>query len=209
MGDDVNESIGTLTPKQKRFLDFILDYTRQHGCNPSQTEIARHFQLSSLGSVQTYIKILEQKGFISREQNAVRGIKVLPKNRMLPLLGKVAAGLPIEHAIHHEEIEVPSTMLADQTERPHFALKVKGDSMKDVGILDGDYIVVRQQPHANNTQLVVAMINGEAVIKRLIKKRNQIELHSENEKYKPILIQPEDDFQILGVFIGLMRMNLA
>ena len=113
----------TLTPKQKRFLDFILDYSRQYGCNPSQTEIARHFKLSSLGSVQTYIKILEQKGFISREQNAVRGLKVLPKNRMLPLLGKVAAGLPIEHNIHHEEIEVPSTMVSE-SERPHFALEV-------------------------------------------------------------------------------------
>jgi repressor LexA len=198
----------TLTPKQKRFLDFILDYTHQYGCNPSQTEIARHFKLSSLGSVQTYIKILEQKGYISREQNAVRGLKVLPKNRMLPLLGKVAAGLPIEHAIHHEEIEVPSTMVSE-TESPHFALKVTGDSMKDVGILDGDYIVVRQQPHANSHQLVVAMINGEAVIKRLVRKKNQIELHSENEKYKPIMIQPEDDFQIMGVFVGLMRMNLV
>lgn len=195
----------TLTPKQKRFLDYIQEYTREHGCNPSQTEIAKHFNLSSLGSVQTYIKILEQKGFISREQNAVRGLKVLAKSRMLPLLGKVAAGLPIEHAIHSEEIEVPSTMVSE-SERPHFALKVKGDSMKDVGILEDDYIVVRQQPHANNSQLVVAMINGEAVIKRLIKKKNQIELHSENEKYKPILIKPEDDFQILGVFIGLMRM---
>lgn len=196
----------TLTPKQKRFLDFITDYTKQHGCNPSQTEIARHFNLSSLGTVQTYIKTLEQKGFISREQNAVRGLKITAKNRMLPLLGKVAAGLPIEHAIHHEEIEVPSTMVTEN-ERAHFALKVKGDSMIDVGILEDDYIVVRQQAHANNGQLVVAMINNEAVIKRFIKKKTQVELHSENKNYKPILIQPDDDFQIMGVFVGLMRMN--
>jgi repressor LexA len=197
-----------LTPKQKRFLDYILEYTRQHGCNPSQKEIAKHFQLSSLGTVQTYLKTLEQKGFISREQNAVRGIKVMPKNRMLPLLGKVAAGLPIEHAIHHEEIEVPSTMVTD-SEIAHFALRVKGDSMKDVGILDGDCIVVRHQHHANSGQLVVAMINNEAVIKRFFKKKNQVELHSENEKYKPIIISPDDHFQILGVFVGLMRMHLA
>jgi repressor LexA len=196
-----------LTPKQKRFLDFILDYSRENGCNPSQTEIAQHFKLSSLGSVQTYIKILESKGFISREQNAIRGIKILPKNRMLPLLGKVAAGLPIEHAIHHEEIEVPSTMI--ESERPHFALKVKGDSMIDVGILDGDYIVVREQGHADSKQLVVAMINNEAVIKRLVRKKAQIELHSENEKYKPIIVDPDDEFRILGIFVGLMRMNLA
>lgn len=194
-----------LTPKQRKFLDYILDYNRQHGCNPSQNEIARHFNLSSLGTVQTYIKTLEMKGFISREQNAIRGLKVLPKNRMLPLLGKVAAGLPIEHAIHHEEIEVPSTMIEEEC--PHFALKVKGDSMKDVGILDGDYIVVRQQRHADSKQLVVAMINNEAVIKRLVRKKDQIELHSENEKYKPILVHPDDDFQILGVFVGLMRIG--
>lgn len=196
-----------LTPKQKLFLDYILDYSREHGCNPSQTEIATHFNFSSLGSVQTYIKILEEKGFISRQQNAIRGLKILPKNRMLPLLGKVAAGLPIEHAIHHEEIEVPSTMI--EQESPHFALKVKGDSMKDVGILEGDYIVVREQAHANSKQLVVAMINNEAVIKRLVRAKNKIELHSENEKYKPIMISPDDDFRILGVFVGLMRMNLA
>ena len=196
-----------LTPKQKLFLDFILEYGREHGCNPSQTEIAKHFNFSSLGSVQTYIKILEQKGVLSREQNAIRGLKILPKNRMLPLLGKVAAGLPIEHAIHHEDIEVPSTMI--ESDSPHFALKVKGDSMKDVGILDGDYIVVREQAHANSKQLVVAMINNEAVIKRLVRKKTQIELHSENEKYKPILVNPRDEFRILGVFVGLMRMNLC
>ncbi len=196
-----------LTPKQKLFLDFIHDYSREHGCNPSQTEIAKHFKFSSLGSVQTYIKLLEEKGFISREQNAIRGLKILSKNRMLPLLGKVAAGLPIEHAIHHEEIEVPSTMV--NQESPHFALKVKGDSMIDVGILDGDYIVVREQAHADSKQLIVAMINNEAVIKRLVRKKSHVELHSENEKYKPILVDPKDEFRILGVFVGLMRMNLC
>lgn len=192
-----------LTPKQKRFLDFIQEYNREHGCNPSQTEMARHFNLSSLGTIQTYLKILEQKGFITREQNAVRGLTILPKNRLLPLLGKVAAGLPIEHAIHHEEIEVPSTMI--ESDKAHFALKVKGDSMKDIGILDGDYIVVREQAHADTKQVVVAMVNNEAVIKRLIRKKDRVELHSENEKYTPIVIAPRDDFRILGVFVGLMR----
>ena len=194
-----------LTDKQQRILDFLTSYTEQNGYAPSRQEIASHFGFSSLGTVEDYLKALEGQGFVQRSSGGRRNLTVLTKDRHLPLLGKVAAGRPIEYSHHERTIEVPSTMTKAAYE--HFALEVSGDSMVDVGILDGDIVVVRKQQEADNGEIVVAMINNEATIKRLFKKKQKIELHAENSKYKPILVEPEQQFHIVGVMAGLLRMN--
>ena len=122
---------------------------------------------------------------------------------MIPLLGKVAAGQPIEHRKHQERIEVPLSMLKGAG--PYFALQVSGDSMMGEGIWDGDYVVIRQQETANNGDIVVAEIGDEATIKRIYKKKNTIELHSANPKYKPIIVNEHTPLKIAGIYRGLIR----
>ncbi|OQW49134.1 MAG: hypothetical protein A4S09_03465 [Proteobacteria bacterium SG_bin7] len=195
-----------ITQKQQMVLDFLKSYEEKHGFTPTQRQIAQHFEFKSVGTVQDYLAYLEKHGHIQRARDEKRNLILNPSDRSVPLLGKVAAGLPIEHNINDEFIEVPTTML--KKGHSHFALMVKGDSMVDIGIVEGDYVVIRQQTTANtNGQIIVAQINNEAVIKRYFKKKGVIELHSENPKYKPIIIDPEDDFKILGVFVGLIRLN--
>jgi len=194
-----------LTDKQQKVLEFITGYSEEHSYAPSRQEIANHFGFSSLGTVEDYLKSLEAGGFLQRSAGGRRNLTVISKDRMLPLLGKVAAGRPIEYTIHDQSVEVPSSMMKGAYE--HFALQVSGDSMVDVGIIDNDIVVVRKQESAEPGSIVVAMLNNEATIKRLFKKKNKIELHSENPKYKPILVEPEDEFRIIGTFAGLLRIH--
>lgn len=194
-----------LTDKQKKILDFITAYSEENGLAPSRQDIASHFGYSSLGTVEDYLKALENNGFLSRASGAHRNLTVISKDRNLPLLGLVAAGRPIEYTIHDQTVEVPSSMIKGPFE--HFALKVSGDSMVDIGIIDGDFVVIRKQTDAQNSDIVVAMVNNEATIKRLFKKKNKIELHAENKKYKPIIIEPGIDFRIVGTLAGLVRLT--
>jgi repressor LexA len=194
-----------LTEKQAKVLEFIQEYSRIKGEAPSQREIAAHFGFRSLGTVQDYLSALQARGALEKSFYSKRNLQIVQMERQLPLLGKVAAGRPVEYVFHDKTIEVPSTMLRGTAE--HFALLVSGDSMLDVGILDGDYVVVRKQEAAQPGEIVVAMINNEALIKRYFFKRGRVELHSENPKYAPILPRPEDDFRLLGIFAGLLRVN--
>ena len=120
----------------------------------------------------------------------------------LPLLGLVSAGRPIEPILQHEPIEIPAAM---RGRGETFALRVKGTSMRDEGILPGDVIVVHKQSTANNGQTVVALINGEATVKKYYGRRDRIELHPANETMAPIVVQPDQDFQIQGVVTGVIR----
>ncbi len=141
---------GRLTPKQKRVLEFIRDYSRARGYAPTQQEIARRFGFRSLGTVQNYLTRLEREGLIRRRWNGKRALQVLdpePTGLEVPLLGYVAAGRPIEAVETPDTTEVPSGMLRAGE---HFVLRVRGDSMVDEGILDGDYVVVRRQATAGN-----------------------------------------------------------
>lgn len=194
-----------LTDKQQKVLEYITNYSEANGYAPSRQEIADNFGFSSLGTVEDYLKSLESGGFVQRSSGGRRNLTVISKDRMLPLLGKVAAGRPIEYTIHDQSVEVPSSMMKGAFE--HFALEVSGDSMIDVGIIDKDIVVVRKQENAEAGNIVVAMVNNEATIKRFFKKKSKVELHSENPKYKPIVVEPEDDFRILGVFAGLLRVH--
>ena len=203
----------SLTPKQQKVLEFISDYYEEHGYAPAQQEIADHFGFRSLGTVQDYLVRLQQHGYLDKEWNGKRALKVVagkkdqatmdePRN-LLPLIGRVAAGLPIEAIEEHETVEVPHSMLKDQQD--YFVLEVRGDSMIDDGILDGDYVVIRKQNRAENGETVVALVEGEATIKRFYRKRKHIELHPANPRYKPMVFRPNIELEIRGVLAGVIR----
>jgi repressor LexA len=194
-----------LTPKQKNILDFIQAFAEREGYPPSQQEIARTFGFRSLGTVQNYLVRLEREGLLSRDWNARRGLRVLrPKLNALelPLVGTVAAGKPIEAIETPDSIEVPASMVGPGE---NFVLRVRGDSMVGDGILDGDFVVVRKQATADSGQTVVALIRGEATVKRLQRKGQRIELHPANPAMAPIVVEDEESFRIEGVVVGVIR----
>lgn len=203
-----------LTPKQKQVLDFIAGYTERHDYAPSQQEIAKHFGFKSLGTVQHYLVQLGELGLLQKSWNARRSVRLSHPPRTatsfeIPLLGRVAAGLPIEaievsgSVTAHETIEVPSSMIKEVGN--HFVLQVKGDSMVEEGILEGDYVILKKQATAHNGQTVVALINNEATIKKFFRRKNKIELHPANSAYRPIIVEPSQDFKIEGVLAGVIR----
>ncbi|TNF25125.1 MAG: transcriptional repressor LexA, partial [Deltaproteobacteria bacterium] len=206
----------SITKKQKEVLDYIISYTKKNGYSPTQNEIKEHFSFKSFGSVQRYIKYLANAGFLESDWNARRGLKVVedtpahtppssPDVAEVPLLGKVAAGIPIE-AIESadESITVPSSMV--QGSHKYFALKVKGDSMIEDGIFEDDLIVCRHQNTAQNGQTVIAVLEGEATVKRYKKSRSHIELIPANSSMEPIIVdQNSGAFSIAGILVGLIR----
>ena len=197
-----------LTKRQKEILDFIRTYRDEQGISPTQREIREKFQLSSFGTVQKHLKRLEEKGALSRQWNRSRGISPSPaanaqarSSREVALLGSVAAGRPIEPFPDNEAIEVPSSLLG---KGEHFVLRVRGDSMVDDGIRDGDYVVVSRRPNAQNGQTVVALIRGEATLKRYYSEGARIRLQPANALMKPILADARD-VVVQGVVTGLIR----
>ena len=193
-----------LTKRQKEILDFIREYRDENGISPTQREIRLRFQLSSFGTVQKHLKRLEEKGALSREWNRSRGISPAePKStsREVPLLGAVAAGRPIEPFPEEETIEVPASLLG---RGDHFVLRVRGDSMIDDGIRDGDYVVVAKRSTAQNGQTVVALVRGEATLKRYYAEGSRVRLQPANTAMKPILVDPRE-LTLQGVVTGLIR----
>jgi repressor LexA len=195
-----------LTKRQKEILDFIRSYRAKHGISPTQREIRETFRLSSFGTVQKHLKRLEEKGALSREWNRSRGIA--PKDegtgagaRSVPLLGLVAAGRPIEPFPQEESIEVPTTLLG---KGDHFVLRVRGESMVDDGILDGDYVVVARREKAESGQTVVALVRGEATLKRYYAEGARVRLQPANAAMKPLNVDARD-VTIQGVVTGLIR----
>ncbi|HSH70407.1 MAG TPA: transcriptional repressor LexA [Deferrisomatales bacterium] len=195
-----------LTPKQKQVLEFIHGYAEARGYPPTQQEIATRFGFRSLGTVQNYLVRLEQHGLLRRSWNAKRAIEVVgPKQTNaleLPLLGTVAAGRPIEAVSTDDTLEVPPSMVGGGE---NFVLRVKGDSMVEDGILDGDYVVVRRQQTANNGQTVVALVDGDATVKRFHRRGNGIELLPANVAMRPIQVSAEQQFEIEGIVVGVIR----
>lgn len=202
-----------LTKKQKEVYDYLVAYHDHHGHAPTQNEIKDHFGLKSLGSVQKYLQYLNKEGLLETHWNQRRGVEIKAPERvqesdseMIPLLGLVAAGNPIE-AIENptNTISVPRYFLKGGFR--YFALTVKGDSMIEAGILEGDVIVCRSTKEARNGQIVVAVIDGEATVKTLsMQKKSQIELLPANKSYSPIVVDENTgDFKIVGTLVGLLR----
>lgn len=196
----------SLTPKQKRVLDFIETFSKNHGYAPSQQEIAGAFGFRSLGTVQNYLVRLQASGHLQqRSWNAKRSLQVsrpATAANEVPLVGRVAAGRPIEAVASQDTLEVPPWMLgAGET----FALRVVGDSMVGDGILDGDYVVVRRQAAAENGQTVVAVLDGEATVKRFHRVKEGFELRAANPAFSTIEVRGDRLFELVGVVVGVLR----
>jgi repressor LexA len=198
----------TLTRKQKQMWDYLQEYIVANGYAPTLEEIGAHFGLSSLATVHKHLTNLEHKGVIARKWNLSRAIELTPPQPVsqaiaLPLLGRVAAGVPIEAVEVEDTLSVP----AEFVRRPHqtFALQVKGRSMMDEGILDGDFIIVEQQPMAESGETVVAVVNGEATVKKFHRERGgRIRLQPANSEMKPLYVR-EKDLEVRGVVVAVLR----
>jgi repressor LexA len=192
-----------LTRRQKEILDFIRAYRADQGISPTQREIRERFGLSSFGTVQKHLKRLEEKGALSREWNRSRGIAPAAPSASQPvaLLGVVAAGRPIEPFPDEETIEVPASLLG---KGEHFVLRVRGDSMIDDGIRDGDYVIVARRAQAQNGQTVVALVRGEATLKRYYGESGRVRLQPANAAMKPLTYDARE-VTVQGVVTGLMR----
>src|SRR5262245_53970876 len=196
-----------LTKRQREILDYLNDFIQQHGYAPSLEEIGRRFGLSSLATVHKHLTNLQEKGFIKRAWNRSRSVELV-SSRLggraveLPLLGYVAAGIPIEAIVGSETIAVPEDLVG---KRDTYVLRVKGDSMIDEQIRDGDYVIVEDRRTADNGEMVIALLNGSDVtLKKFYREHGQIRLQPANPAMQAILV-PADQVQIQGVVIGVMR----
>ena len=198
-----------LSPKLKKFLNLIQRFTLLHGQPPSYEEIMVSLGFDSLGTVNWYVKTLEGQGHLSRVKgpNGKRALILTHKEHAtttkarLPLLGLIAAGEPIEALENSEMVDVPSSLLHPD----HYVLKVKGDSMIDEQIHDGDYIVAKKTNTARSGQIIVALINGEATLKCYVNRSSGVELHPRNPKFPIIKIDSKDDFRINGILLYSFR----
>ena len=206
-----------LTFQQEKLLKFIIDYQKQNNVTPSFDEMKDGLDLKSKSGIHRIVSALEERGYIKKLNNRARAIEIIKnvnlidtesgknKNNIIsiPILGKIAAGLPIEAISDNTNyIELPETLLK---KGEYFILNVEGDSMIEAGIFDGDHVVIRKANDANNGEIVVALIdNNEATLKRIFKRGQQVALQPENSNYKTVIYGP-DRIQIQGVLKHLIR----
>lgn len=189
-----------LTPKQKQVIDFIRSFIEENEYSPSLQEIAEHLN-RSISTAQHYVDELITKGYLRKEENLARGITPIKQSSgKIPLLGYIAAGEPIEPLENPELISVPASLISSLGQ--YYALRVKGDSMVEDGICDGDIVVIKHQLTAENGETVVAITEKGATLKKFRKKNGKIFLEPRNEKLKNI--HPKK-LEIRGKFCGLIR----
>lgn len=208
--------MSNLTKRQKQILDFIIKNIETYGFPPSTSEIQQKFSFKSPNAVHDHLSALERKGYISRHPHKSRGIELLIRTNSkqkngnnntieVPIIGRVSAGTPI---LAQENLEgilaIDKSIIKDANDV--FALRIKGDSMINAGILDGDFVLVHQQPIANQGDIIVALIEDEATVKRFYKEKNKITLQPENENLPPIIVDPKDkNTRILGKVEAVVR----
>src|SRR5207247_455135 len=175
-----------LTKRQREILNYLDSYSAQNGYAPSFEEIAEHFNYNSLATVHEHLSNLERKGYIKRSYNESRAIEILPSEASpraieLPLMGAVAAGVPIEAIAHEESVTVPESFI--QRGGNHYVLRVRGNSMIDEQIRDGDFVIVNERKSADNGEMVIAMLHGSsATVKKMYRERDgRIRLQPANE----------------------------
>jgi repressor LexA len=196
--------LSQLTGRQQEIYEFIRSKIETRGYGPTVREIGEAFHIKSPNGVMCHLNALVKKGIILREGGRARAIQLVdhkPPSQGLPLLGLVAAGSPTQ-AVEQEE-RLSYGELFDGPD--HFALKVRGQSMIEDHIDDGDYVVIRKQETAENGERVVAMIDNEVTLKRFHREKGQIRLDPANGKMQPIYVDPSSDAKILGVLVGVLR----
>lgn len=210
-----------LTRRQKEILDFVRSFQESEGVAPTHREICEHFGFSSYGTAYKHLRLLREKGLIERTPHQRRGM-VLTSEALtpeaqtseaeesssdsqpeVPFLGRIAAGQPIEALPGPETLEVPAHLLGAGTP-DHYVLQVDGQSMIDEGVLDGDFVVVRRREEAEPGEMVVALIEGDATLKRYYPEGRRVRLQPANAEMEPIWVEA-DRLQIQGVVVGLMR----
>jgi repressor LexA len=204
-----------LTERQRDILNFIREFQKERGgVAPTHREICDHFGFSSYGTVYKHLSLLEKKGLIRRDWNQKRGVELIeqpgearpqaqtPANaRELPLFGYIAAGRPLDVEVSDETIAVPEHLTS---RGDNYVLKVRGDSMVDDGILDGDLVIISRRERADNGEMVVANVNGEVTLKRLYHEGERVRLQPANSMMNPIYAAARD-VAVQGVVVGLMR----
>lgn len=203
-----------LTARQHTVLLTIKEWIRQHGFPPTIRELGQQLGIKSLRGVTTHLDAIAKKGYLNRKRSA-RGIKLLMDvgasavelSLRIPVVGRVAAGEPLlaqEHLEGHLTIDA-SLLGKSPPSATHFALRVHGTSMEGAGILDGDYVIARQQEDASNGDIVVALLGDEATVKRLFKENDHIRLQPEHPTLEPIIVTKQQSIAVLGKVIAVFR----
>jgi repressor LexA len=214
-----------LTERQRDILNFIRSFQKERGVAPTHREICDHFGFSSYGTVYKHLSLLQKKGLIRRDWNQKRGVEVVDdvrseeagfegakgsdttrrdersSARELPLFGYIAAGRPLDVDVSNETIAVPEHLTS---RGENYVLKVRGDSMVEDGILDGDLVIISRKQVADNGEMVVANVNGEVTLKRLYREGERVRLQPANSMMTPIYAAARD-VAVQGVVVGLMR----
>ena len=207
-----------LTERQRDILEFIREFQKSRGIAPTHREICDHFGFSSYGTVYKHLSLLEKKGLIRRDWNQKRGVEIVENGgetraetpparrqeaavRELPLFGYIAAGRPLDVDVSDETIAVPEHLT---TRGENYVLKVRGDSMVEDGILDGDLVIIARREEAHNGDMVVANVSGEVTLKRLYREGERVRLQPANSMMGPIYAAARD-VAVQGIVVGLMR----
>ncbi len=204
-----------VTERQRDILNFIREFQKERGVAPTHREICDHFGFSSYGTVYKHLSLLQKKGLIRRDWNQKRGVELVEQPeaeaparssasnaRELPLFGYIAAGRPLDVEVNSSEmISVPEHLTS---RGENYVLKVRGDSMVDDGILDGDLVIISRRERADNGEMVVANVNGEVTLKRLYQEGEKVRLQPANSLMSPIYAAARD-VAVQGVVVGLMR----
>lgn len=199
----------SLTRRQQQIYDFIVEHIGATGLPPTRAQIVTHFRFASPNAAQCHLKALEKQGAIELLPGMARGIRLntaspkTPASISLPVIGRVSAGRPIL-AIEHHEAQMPIEP-SHFSPKPHFLLRVTGESMIDAGIYDGDLLVVHKTPEARSGQIVVARIDDEITVKQLKRTGRRVELIAHNPDYPHIRIGRDQEFAIEGLAVGVIR----
>ena len=196
-----------LTEIQRKILEHLIDQIKGKGIPPTLAEVARHFGYKNRATVQQHFGAIEKKGFIRKNPKLSRGIELTLEEKFFvphPVLGEVAAGNPL--TIYPDAIDTIDLPTIARMPKDSFLLRVKGDSLKDAYIFSGDIVIINPNLEPRNGQIVVAILDDAAVVKRFFKRKSQIELISENPEYEPMIIDKKyPSFKIVGIVVGVYR----
>ena len=190
-----------LTEQQFKIFDVIKGHVNDYGYPPTRAEIAKIMGFKSVIAAESHIKALVKKGVLLKVPDSSRGLKLVEEYSGIPIVGRVAAGLPIS-AVENIEKYIPTNPISSPVD---FFLRVKGDSMKDIGIIENDLVGVKKASTAENGSVVVARLEEEVTLKRFVQENGKIKLVAENKNYNDILIDQNSGFSLEGIAVGVVR----